>query len=648
MQSKRRFIVRLLALTSVIVSGLVTASLQQTSAWPYSNTRALVFSGFPGEENGALGGQSVTDADHNLIMLGGTAGTVQVDPANPSTLFGDGTDGIEFLTKYSPRGDYMWGVQWSDLSGDLDLTDVAVNPEGDIFVVGTVATAGADIDPSASGTRLVPNANSGVVLKFSATGALTWARDFSATSSLSVNNLGLSPNGSLVVGGNFEGTLNLDGPGGASGMTFTSGARGDFFVVSLDSSGVEQWAVTGSSADPDSVAALEVLGNGDILIATPHRDPITLRSASGVVTVIDPLSLGTTNSLIWKLSSAGESIWTTQPIADTGTDETPRHLVVRNNGELILSINTNYLLVLSSSGSKTSVLQTGGEIADLEALSSGAIAIAGEFRSTVDLDPTSGVDNRTSTDPSYDVFVTLLTSSLSYNSTRVYPTIGPNYITDVSVDNDGGWIVTGWTLVSSSLSLSTTSETATFEPASGADTMNFIVRYQADGSTAVPVPASPTTASYAPGNRKATLQWTAMPHAARYVVTRAGTTVCDTTTTSCDVTGLRNGRFTTFSISAYNYLNVASPTSTSVRAMGGFLVKGTTWKAKRKPKLSSIVTTTSRGTKSWRVKSGACRISGSRLVMPTKPGRCRLQMRVAKKRTYSAMSTTVVVSVTRR
>ena len=646
MQSKRRFILRLLALTSMIATGLMFTTTQQTSAWQFPNTRALVLSGFPGGENGALGGQSITDADNNLIMIGATAGTVQVDPANPSLLFGNGNDFVTFLVKYSARGDYVWGVQWPDLWETLDLSDVATTLSGDIYVVGSVVTAGSDIDPSASGTRLVPNANSAVVLKFSASGTLLWVRDFSATTELNTGQIHVTPTGGLLLSGAFEGTLNLDGPGGASGLTFTSSGQTDFFAVSLDSSGIEEWAVTGATVDRDFVGGVEILDSGEIVIATALREEMTLRSSSGSVTTISPLLSGRHNSLLWKLTSTGASVWTSQPTVSSGSDEIPTYLGVRSNSEFLLALNTHHILAVTNTGALSSALQVNAEITDVEVLTSGVIAIAGKFQNTVDLDPTTGVDNRTSTDPSDDAFVTLLTATLSYSSTRVYPSIGPNHITDVSVDNDGGWIVTGWTLVSSPLSLSTTSESATFNAAAGADTMNFIVRYQADGSTAVPIPSAPTSASYAPGNKKATLQWETMSHAARYVVKNvAGAIVCDTTTTSCDVTGLRNGRFGTFTITSYNSAGVASSTATSINAMGGFLVKATSWKVRSKPRLSSIVTTPSKGAKTWRVTSGACRVSGKKIVMPTKKGRCTLTLSVAKKSGYPKMSTTIRITL---
>jgi len=649
MQSKRRFILRLLTLTSMIATGLVTTTTQQTSAWPFPNTRALVFSGFPGGGSGALGGTSITDADNNLIMLGTTAGTVHVDPANPSLPFGNGNDFVEFLVKYSARGDYVWGVQWPDLWGNLDFSDVATTPSGDIFVVGSVATAGSDIDPSASGTRLVPNANSAVVLKFSSSGALLWVRDFSATTELNTGHIHMTSTGGLLLSGSFEGTLNLDGPGGASGMTFTSSGQTDFYVVSLNSSGVEEWAVTGSTGDRDFIAGVEILDSGEIVLGTTLREEMTLRDSSGSTTTLNPLSSGRHNSLLWKLTSAGASVWTTQPTASSGSDEIPTYLGLRSNSEFLLALNTRHILALTSTGTLSTALQVNADVTDVEVLTSGVVAIAGKFQNTVDLDPTAGVDNRTSTDPSDDAFVTLLTPTLSYASTRVYPGVGPSYITDVSVDNDDGWIVTGYALGESALSLSTTSEAAVFEPASGVDFVNFIVRYKADGSTAELIPLSPTSVTYTPGNKMATVQWSSMRYATRYVVKdSAGTVVCETTsTTTCDVSGLRNGRFSTFTITAYNYLNVPSTSSTSINAMGGFLVKTTSWKVRSKPKLSNIVTTPSKGKKTWQVTSGTCRVSGKKIVMPTKKGRCTVKLSVAKKSGYPKMSTTIRLTVTK-
>jgi hypothetical protein len=187
-----------------------------------------------------------------------------------------------------------------------------------------------------------------------------------------------------------------------------------------------------------------------------------------------------------------------------------------------------------------------------------------------------------------------------------------------------------------------------FTTVTGADSSLFVVRYNADGTTTVPLTNAPTSMSYTPGNKKVTLSWTAMQYATRYVVTNsAGTTVCDTAETTCVVTGLRNGRAVTFSVVAYNVVGVASATSTSVRAMAGFKLGVSTMKVKKRVALTRIVSTPSRGKKTWKVTSGSCRISGTRLVAPTKRGRCTVRLSVAKRGGYPAMSTSIRVTVTR-
>jgi uncharacterized delta-60 repeat protein len=76
-----------------------------------------------------------------------------------------------------------------------------------------------------------------------------------------------------------------------------------------------------------------------------------------------------------------------------------------------------------------------------------------------------------------------------------------------------------------------------------------------------------------------------------------------------------------------------------------FQVKRTTIKTGKAINLSSVLSTASRGKKTWRVVSGRCSIRGSRLVAPAKAGTCRLRLSTAKHGTFGAMSTTVKISV---
>jgi uncharacterized delta-60 repeat protein len=160
------------------------------------------------------------------------------------------------------------------------------------------------------------------------------------------------------------------------------------------------------------------------------------------------------------------------------------------------------------------------------------------------------------------------------------------------------------------------------------------------------VVSAPASVSYRAGNKGVTLRWGAVSGASSYVVTTTtGTQVCATTSTSCVVNRLRNGRAYSYNVFAVNADGVRSTTSTQVSARPGFQVKTATVKAKKTVSLSSIVTTPSKGKKTWTVTSGTCRINGARLVAPTKKGPCKLRLSTAKSGSYDAMSTTITVTV---
>jgi hypothetical protein len=165
-------------------------------------------------------------------------------------------------------------------------------------------------------------------------------------------------------------------------------------------------------------------------------------------------------------------------------------------------------------------------------------------------------------------------------------------------------------------------------------------------SVTTAVVTAPSSASYRTGNAQVTLEWSAVSGAASYVVTTtSGSQVCATTTTSCVVNRLRNGRAYNYNVFAVNADGVRSATSTAVSARPGFQVRSTTVNARRTVSLSSIVTTPSKGRKTWTVTSGGCRVSGTRLVAPARAGSCKLRLSTTRSGAYGAMSTTINITV---
>jgi subtilisin family serine protease len=162
----------------------------------------------------------------------------------------------------------------------------------------------------------------------------------------------------------------------------------------------------------------------------------------------------------------------------------------------------------------------------------------------------------------------------------------------------------------------------------------------------IPPPTTPAETFVAVASRALTLTWSSVSSSlpVTYVVTNSdGATVCTTTETGCVVQGLLNGKEYSFTVAAQTSSGTSSATPTIV-ARPGFRVIKTMAARKSQPLLSSFVRSVSTGKRTWS-ESGPCSIKGTRLVTPKKKSTCVITLRVAKTKTYPAMSTRVTIVV---
>lgn len=163
--------------------------------------------------------------------------------------------------------------------------------------------------------------------------------------------------------------------------------------------------------------------------------------------------------------------------------------------------------------------------------------------------------------------------------------------------------------------------------------------------TTVP-PSAPEVASTTSQNKSVLVRWSSVSLVdASYVVTTSPQSIgCVTSSTSCVVPGLKNGVRYTFSIFTSVGFEIQSATPRTVVAIPGFTVRRSTMTRGTRIRLTSFLTTPSRGKKTWR-ESGPCYISNGRLVAPKRKTTCVLRLTVAKYRSYPKMTTTLKVTV---
>ena len=166
-------------------------------------------------------------------------------------------------------------------------------------------------------------------------------------------------------------------------------------------------------------------------------------------------------------------------------------------------------------------------------------------------------------------------------------------------------------------------------------------------TTVVPaVPQTVPTVAVSSLNAAVKLSWTAVAAiGTTYVVTsNPPSSGCTTTSTTCAISGLKNGVSYTFSISTTYGFGIQSATPKSITARPGFIVRKTAVKRGSRTVLSSMLTSPSRGKRTWS-ESGPCSISSGRFVAAKRKTTCLLKLTVAKYGSYPKMTTTLKVTI---
>lgn len=658
---QRVFSIGLVALfASVVVWSTYSSPVR---AWPFTHTQAMVLSGFAGGGTGVFPSIVKSDNSGNVFVLGMTGGTIEVNPASLSTKVGNDLEVTTYLTKFSSAGDHQWTRAWPEVgSGSVEFLDFTLTPSGEIVIVGS-SPVGFDLDPDPAATRTVTSTTGipGVILKMNSDGQLILLREVPVNISASISSVATAGSGDIVVGGTYEGTIDFNSVGGPGGLSFSSTSQFDGFVAMFSAAGVENWVARVEGQYLENVESVHIASDGGVVAALTFADDLVVKDSGGNSTALTKAFADLHfDVLVWRLNATGAHQWSMMHDTGASQNDALRTTTQLTDGSLLVLTALNDIVRVSSDGTRVSVTRFNGVVQSMTQVKSGKVIVVGEFANTVDMDPSTGVASFTSATAGVnDVFMSIFSAALSYESTVVIPASGRQYADSVFASPDGGWHISGRS-DPVTLNLSNTSDAASFSPAAGADSMLFVVGYNATGTTATPTTTTTTTtiapalvlaparASYVTGNKKVTLTWTAVSGAASYVVaTSSGSVACTSTTTSCVLLGRRNGKVYTYNVRAVNSASIPSVDSRVVKAIPGFRLRTTSYKVKKTPLLTSIVSTPSKGTKTWTVVSGNCRRVGSRLLMPTKSGSCRLRLSVAKKGSYPAMRTTVAVTVTK-
>lgn len=223
-------------------------------------------------------GYSVACDSAGNILLGGEF-YLTADFGGPS-LSSNGVGDV-FIAKLAPDGSHLWSRKAGEIYSD-SATSIAVDSEGNAFLTGTY---GGTID-FGNGTLNGGGGGTDIFLvKYSPTGTPLWSKSFASISSDNAFSVATDASGSVLLGGNFYGSVNF------GGGVLTSSSFQDAFLAKYSSTGAHlfssQFGGGGSETFySNSVRAIATDANGDVLAAGNF-----ISSASFYGTTLTPAGL---------------------------------------------------------------------------------------------------------------------------------------------------------------------------------------------------------------------------------------------------------------------------------------------------------------------------------------------------------------------
>ncbi|MDW8348419.1 MAG: SBBP repeat-containing protein, partial [Bacteroidia bacterium] len=294
----------------------------------------------------------------------------------------------------------------STSSTSESISSSYTDPNGNTYVVGKF-TGTADFDPGPSTFNLTANTTDVFIAKYTALGALVWAKSFTtATSSAFLNptDIAVDASGNVYVCGIFSETVDFDPGTSVYNLSSTGGPNPDIFLVKLSSPGNFVWAGQIGGVSFETVSSIAVDGS-DIYVTGRFQDTTDFDMGPGVSNLIPGGGVGSVDPFVAKYTTAsGALVWAKQFKGSGGFGF--------SSAEKILISSSNVL-------------------------------VTGFFSSTVDFDPGSGVFNLTSTSGAPDFFICQLNSAGNFMWAKSVGGAGMDLVNSMTVDNLGNILLCG-------------------------------------------------------------------------------------------------------------------------------------------------------------------------------------------------------------
>ena len=284
-----------------------------------------------------LGGTGSERSNHilldplgNYYITGFFQNTVDFDPSGTTHNLSSNGNGDIFLAKYDPLGNYLWAISMGSSEFD-EGKSIALDDLGNIYLTGRFRQT-ADFDPSPNTNSLTSNGDAdGFVAKYNSNGDYQWAFQMGGLGAEEPFDINFR-NGQLVIGGQFQQSVDFEPLGG--GQILTSAGGADIFVAAYNENGDFHWASRIGGTSGESCYGIDTDASGNTYITGYFSGTVDFDPGLGTANFT---STGNSDAYLCKLDNAGAYQWAI-PLGGTGfLSNDGRDLTVDGSGNITIT-----------------------------------------------------------------------------------------------------------------------------------------------------------------------------------------------------------------------------------------------------------------------------------------------------------------------
>jgi hypothetical protein len=271
------------------------------------------------------------DQAGNIILAGSFSGSIDLDPGSGNDTHVSTAGDDIFFAKYNTSGDLIWGRHMGGTNNDIAKAIVA-DPSGNIYLTGTFFGT-ADFDPG-PGTAILSATGSThfdmFLARYDGLGNWVWSHKLGSTSFENVADIEWLA-GTILLGGNFNGTMDFD-PSAGGAFNMSASGTYDVFFARYDITGGFLWAKKIGGTGHDEAVDFCVDGLGNFWVLGTFAGTADMDPDAGTTNLV---SGGGDNTFFAKYQSSG-ALLVAQGMGCTGPTDMPVRIVLDLTGNVFI------------------------------------------------------------------------------------------------------------------------------------------------------------------------------------------------------------------------------------------------------------------------------------------------------------------------